>query len=695
MKRLLLSVALVSAGFLALASDLWAHGGQFRGPGGSVPPSMREPTDPTPPPPPPPSGGPPTTPPPTTPGAGPTAPPPATTPPATTPPPVTADLPGTGGAGKKSPLSFESWLFWYENNKEDIERLKDAIYSRMTSDNPLGQLGGQRDAAGQASGATQATATKVDSEIIPALIWAMDPENSGHQDIESAAYIALAKLTRDPLHIEKITAGLSLEPGKKRDQITIESAALALGLLRRAEASKQFAASELDKVRTTLFDVIENDKHHTGTRSFAAMALGLLGDQPTGSGEYAGDLDAARKATTARIWELTQRKWTDDNIPVSLLMGLGLQPKSSVTEEMQAKLAEATLKGKLGSQDVSDIVRSYAALQLGRIGGPSAIAPLKAALTAPRLDKQTQRSVAIALGLLGRLVPVESRLELAKVLRDGIEKNSDPSVKNFGLISLAYLVNKDIDEGRTDVIEQAKVGDYLIAQAKDGNFMQRPFGALALGLVGRRIGDTNQIKLYEEFKQSALVTLREGIESQKMDKRSRAGFAASLGIIKDTFSRKQLVKIVADDKEDKELRGYSAVALGLIKSSNEEVKKALYSALAERSSEDMRQQVATALGLLEDPGALTELLKALKEAESQNLKGQIVLAIARIGDARAVDPMVKLLKSKQEGDLTRALACAGLGVVGDLEALPSLSRISKDVNYRASIFYVNEVLSIL
>ena len=369
MKRMLLSVALVSAGFLALAGDLWAHGGQFRGPGGSVPPSMREPTDPTPPPPPPPSGGPPTTPPPTTPGAGPTAPTP-TTPQPTTPPPVSTDLPGAGGTGKKSPLSFESWLFWYENNKEDIERLKDAIYSRMTSDNPLGQLGGQRDAAGQASGATQATATKVDSTIIPALIWAMDPDNASHQDIESAAYIALAKLTRDPVHIEKITQGLSLEAGKKRDQITIESAALALGLLRRAETSRQFAASELDKVRTTLFDVIENEKHATGTRSFAAMALGLLGDQPTGSGEYAGDIDAARKATTARLWDLIQRKWSDENIPVALLMGLGLQPKSSVTEDMQSKLADATLKGKLGTQDVSDIVRSYAALQLRSRGRP-------------------------------------------------------------------------------------------------------------------------------------------------------------------------------------------------------------------------------------------------------------------------------------------------------------------------------------
>ena len=48
-------------------------------------------------------------------------------------------------------------------------------------------------------------------------------------------------------------------------------------------------------------------------------------------------------------------------------------------------------------------------------------------------------------------------------------------MKNFGLISLAYLVNKDIDEGRTDVIEQAKVGD--VVTAKGVVRVDKDFGA--------------------------------------------------------------------------------------------------------------------------------------------------------------------------------------------------------------------------
>jgi HEAT repeat protein len=362
---------------------------------------------------------------------------------------------------------------------------------------------------------------------------------------------------------------------------------------------------------------------------------------------------------------------------------------------MQSELQNATQKGRLGKQDISTEVRAYAALALGRIGTPTAIRPLSSTMTGRAISAQVQRSAAIALGLLGRIVPVETRVEIAKALKEGIEKNSDASTKNFGIISLAYLMNKDIEEGRTDLLDSVKLGDYLLQVTKDGSYIQRPFGALALALVGRQLTDTgNSIKAYEEFKQKALESIREGFQSQKLDKRSRAGFAVALGIIRDTYQRKALTAVVADGKEDRELRGYSAIALGLIKNPNEEIKKTLREALGERSDE-MRQQVATALGLLQDAGAVQQLLDLLKEAESQNLKGQIVLALAKIGDARAVVPLVERLKDRKEGELTRALACAGLGVVGDLEWIPSLSKISKDINYRASVFYVNEVLSIL
>ena len=59
MKRTLIMAAAFCIGLALLISDTWAHGGQFRGPNGGVPPGLRGPADPEPPPPPPSEPGPP------------------------------------------------------------------------------------------------------------------------------------------------------------------------------------------------------------------------------------------------------------------------------------------------------------------------------------------------------------------------------------------------------------------------------------------------------------------------------------------------------------------------------------------------------------------------------------------------------------------------------------------------------------
>jgi len=158
---------------------------------------------------------------------------------------------------------------------------------------------------------------------------------------------------------------------------------------------------------------------------------------------------------------------------------------------------------------------------------------------------------------------------------------------------------------------------------------------------------------------------------------------------------KTLTEIVADRDGDHQLRGYAALAVGLIGNAGKDSLAAIRKAMKERRSEEMRVQCATALGLLRDGKAVVLLLEELMTARSQSVKGQVVLALAKIGDERAVDPIAKLLRNPREQGLTRALACAGLGVIGDLESIPSLSRLSKNINYRASCDLMAEVLSIL
>ncbi len=702
MKRLLLGFAVGVAGAALLAPQAFAHGGQFRGPGGEAPPGLREPSDPTPPPPPSPTTPPPTTTPPdpTTPNPTPQTP---TTPSAQ---PPTTETPATApGAGKKSPTSFDQWVFWWSYNNDDLLNLKEAIYAlKITKESALGQVG---ESSGARTDATRATEKQVKESLIPAVLWAMDPKNKQHPDTESASYIALAKVTDDPSHIPLLAAAV-LENGKKPavDQIVNESAILALGLLRRTEKARQFDAKELDRVRDLLFEAFESDALNARARGFAALALGLLGDQPTtrtggittgGGLFYAPDPIAAGLPTAQRLFDALKRKYSNSELYCCLMMGLSMQPVTEITSEMIDALKECALKTRLFKENVDDVTASYAALAIGKVGSAKDIPAMLNAINANQTGANVKRSASIALGLLGRRIDGVERANLAVQLAQAVEKIKEPSTKNFGIMSLAYLLEADVKASRTDVLNAkgAKIAETLLKVAKDGKYSERPYGALAIALVGRAIGDRPEIIEYGQIRLQAIDVLQEGLRDTKIDKRARAAFAVALGLIKDEGARKDLVAIVTDKGEDRELRGYASIALGMIGSRTPDVVKAIKEALSERSSETLRQQTAIALGLLQTPDAVPLLLKELKEADTQNVQGQVVLALAQIGDARAIPPLVELLKDSQRPDLTRALACAGLGLIGDLELLPSLSKISSNINYRASPDAITEVLSIL
>ena len=319
------------------------------------------------------------------------------TPQPTTPQPATPTL-GEKSQGKRGSLGFENWVFWYHNNKADIENLKKALYSRVASENPLFQIGGRN--LSNRSDATHDTRAKVKSTIIPALLRAMKAKKL-HQDTQSAAYIALAKMAEDTEHIELIKKGLDLK--LKPTLIVQESAAIALGMLRRGSPAKRFQASDLDQVRDFLFDVFQNDEYQARTRGFAALGIGLLGDQPSGaagnSGEGASSSEGAfsgHARVTDRLFDLLKEKYNHPDLVIGVLTAIGLQPPPSLTDEHRDVLRECLAKGRLYKNDVQGITQSYAALTLGRIGQAKDIMVLQRAMTSRRnKDKNIQRSCAI------------------------------------------------------------------------------------------------------------------------------------------------------------------------------------------------------------------------------------------------------------------------------------------------------------
>ena len=208
MKRLLLGLVVLAL----MAGTGFAHGGNYRGPAGEVPPNMRKPEDPPPPndqgtPTPPPEENPGTPTPPDNPNPGRPAP---GGPPGSDdnggPRPVAPRAPGAdnGGPGTATqggrrpggppPTTFDAWDFWWGYNKEHLLNLKARLKEGEAGAGTEGGILGLGKTHSGSTGGTQApTDLAIQNTIIPALERVLD-DLKQHFDIRAGAVIALGKV---------------------------------------------------------------------------------------------------------------------------------------------------------------------------------------------------------------------------------------------------------------------------------------------------------------------------------------------------------------------------------------------------------------------------------------------------------------------------------------------------------------------
>src|SRR5262249_32184533 len=154
------------------------------------------------------------------------------------------------------------------------------------------------------------------------------------------------------------------------------------------------------------------------------------------------------------------------------------------------------------------------------------------------------------------------------------------------------------ERGLTDAWTSKVHPDRVLLELAARGRTLRTYGALALGLVARGVGERPDVLEQGEFRLSALAALRAGLSDPSRGGRARAAFAAGLGLAQDEASVKPLIAVLADRTLDRELRSYAALALGMVGVPSKEVVGAVTAAMRESGSEELRLQSATALGLL-------------------------------------------------------------------------------------------------
>jgi HEAT repeat protein len=676
MKKALLLLAAIALllTLQASADEVYAHGGAYRGPAGEVPPGQRDPKDPQPPPenpatPTPGLGGGTGTPPPSGPPSGGDG---GDTPDAPPPPPSAPDGPGgnngpggiatPGGKKRAAPkqMSFENWLFWWAYNKDEILNLKARLKARESKI----ATGSSRHFLGKGKGGTGTQSTTpqmIKSLIVPALESVISNEDI-HPDIRGGALIGLARAEPTKKYLDKFFKISEKDSGE--DKVVQESAIIALGILQIKEPD----------IRDHLIKLVEDRDYPMRGRCFAMLALGLLQDN---SDEVFKALEGRLDGTEVHL-----------DVPVCALLSIGLIGD----EKKVPQLVEWLEAGKIGREKLGDLEKAWVVAALGKIGHEDALKPVSKLLR--EKGRYTKRSAAIALGQIApQLADEAEQLKYAKMLAQFHKSEGDLTAKNYALTALGRI------GGHANASEKVRdsVKTYLKMQFKEVNkTTERPFVALSMGLLG--FDQPDAAPKPKALKEELANIIRPALQARKGDKTALGALAISLGMLKDQGSVELLMEILGDRGMDKKLRGASAMALGLI--GDNAANPVILKALKEREDRDLRVDTAVAAGLLGSAEAVDELVKVLNDKKaSQFVLGSVALALGQIGDSRAIEPMTMILEpDKTNGtypDLTRALVAVALGQLSDRRDVRVLYRMSKDINYRASVPALDEILTIL
>jgi len=729
MRAPLLPLAFLGLGLAGMslcgAPRAYAHGGVINPPAPvppSVPPYLRpDPYAPRPPTPPrPPTGPPPTTPPvgppdappPTTPpggngpGKGPVQ-PTGNTPPAPTPAPPTTPKsgpppgkptgpqnprPGVGDEPPSSPpakpgahkpvrrgksaagLEGLGWRDWWDTNADALRR---AVRSSVTTEGD-----------GQTNADELLSRHLRREQIVPLLRRVADRELGNDHDLVASAFLALARTTADEEDVNRLLQALGTDATPPLER---ESAALALGYLRRTTKSEGLPGRLLDHVRAGLFDAIDDDGVHVRCRCFAALALGLLGDQP-GADDDAFARDG--RLVVRGLWSRLLEDRAGQETTVALLVALSLQPPAGVPGAVRDGLRALATTGRLGNRPRGPLAEAHAALALARLSGGESAGVFLGLLKSGARNPQSRRAAILALGLCATTADAAQRATAeTELMLQG--KRGDPQTAGLAILTAARLLAVDLTEPHATLpCDPAATAEALLDAAEHGGAGVRPFAALGLGLACRPVMGDAPATL-EQLRGRALPLLRRVLAGDALEADARGAYAVGLGLARDDASLPLLGRLVSEGSVEDDLRAASCAGLGLLGRATPEVLAVLRRALAPTSDDEIRREAARALGSLGDRKASGSLLRELEADGPDHVRARAAVALGVLRDPGSVPALAELVRDPKRSDATRALAVAALGLVGDPERVPSSARLAVDANFLVRTDALEEALSIL
>lgn len=622
---------------LAFQVNSYSHGGQYRGPGDVVPPGGgRSP------------GGP------STPNrpTGPTAPTTPNGPSNPTPPgipngPVGPNGPSGGPrTGIPLELSLDTWTFWWEFNKDRFLNLKNSINgSAPTTDSDEFYIGIKK----SVRDSVLISREVVKASIYPNILQVLENRSERQVDEISSALIALGKIGVD---LEQSISIISRFLSDKNQEIK-ETAALALGILSDPLSVKSLTDLAIDNpIGRDLVDEREVDYR---TRSFAIYGLGLVAYKLKDS-QYA---DLRKDITSTLLSILKEDTSAAKDIKIACITALGLVPRDPdlrtiILNRLVPILQDTKTKN-------IDLIRAHIPTAIARQVGVEHLDSMIKMLANKDESQFVRQSIILAIGHMSPFVQNVNKLEELSKLIINVQKNGFTHQER-------YFANIVLGQIGTDICVE-----HLLNQISNGKQLEKPWAAIGLGVYG-----FNKDKVNNTVGEALRFVF---IREKNPD--TVSAYAIALGLIGYQPAEEVILReYVRTNQED--TKGYLGISLGLLVARNAQEQIAKDIPLSTRKPLQL-QQLSIALALLGHKDIVNMLSVIISQSRTTAVYAAAAQAMGFIGDQRSIKPLVNVVTNMSISGEARAFALVALGIVGAQEELPWNTKISENMNYRASV----------
>lgn len=568
--------------------------------------------------------------------------------------------------------TLNSWQTWWHYNRwAHLDVDASLIAETGTGGFFLGH--GER---AQMAPLLRATQNQIRDIVQPSLTKALG--HGGSAEFETYALHALAKIRGVPVPEGTPDFATVVKPFlRNANQFVAEKAVLSLGI-RGEDAFLPWLTAILSDSPEGR-DLVGRSLVGDRLRAFAAYGLGLLGERTRDPAVRVGVHDALMAALPGER----------DEVQAACLLALGFVPMPTGESFVEGG---DLFRGKTRVDQVmailaffedtaqSFLARTQAPNALARLidGAPEslrgrvAFALLVASGPLSHELREVQNAAVIALGKIGASGPDPIDQEIRNHMdRVGFKSSSDRSTRYLAMISMAEVATRRSQGSEPySGLEQTR-------RTLQRNLRSRgetlAWTALALGTLEEDASSRGEVASPESAK-----LLRNALEKARSSEVAGA-LAIALGMVRDTEAAELLMTRMMEAGDDY-MRGYSALALGMIgvPAAIGPIRK-----LLEDSTNQyfVVENAAIALALLGDQDTGTRLFSVLDRAANPRVQSSVASAMGWIRDPRPLGDLCSILADSRRSDAARSWTSVAIGRICDQDRWPWVGRMSVDVLY--------------